>query len=164
MADTNFVPNLQFTNFECWEYYHTPGLGINFFSAVNLHVRHGVFHFVLQLQLCVTIFGEVLQNLSPCSRHLIPVCEQGEIFIVPHLLSHGTSVFAVSSEGPPNLVTSYDKQGVLGTSTYPDLHDSNLSVSSTSVTSSETLMLIVASSNSPLTSSIIYVALVSTII
>ena len=26
---------------------------------------------------------------------------RGEIFIVPQLLSHGTSVFAVSSEGPP---------------------------------------------------------------
>ena len=85
----------------------------------------------------VAIFGECLQNLGPCSRHLIPVCEQGEIFIVPHLLSHGPSVFAVPSEGPPNLVTSYDKQGVLGTYTYPDLHDSNLSVSCTSVTTSE---------------------------
>jgi hypothetical protein len=28
--------------------------------------------------------------------------EQGGIFIVPHLLWHGTSVFPVSSEGPPH--------------------------------------------------------------
>jgi hypothetical protein len=37
--------------------------------------------------------------------------EQGGIFIVPHLLWHGTSVFPVSSEGPPHLVDSYDTHG-----------------------------------------------------
>jgi hypothetical protein len=37
--------------------------------------------------------------------------EQGGIFIVPHLLWHGTSVFPVSSEGPPHSVASYDTQG-----------------------------------------------------
>jgi hypothetical protein len=36
--------------------------------------------------------------------------EQGGIFIVPHLLWHGTSVFLVSSEGPSHSITSYDKQ------------------------------------------------------
>jgi hypothetical protein len=30
---------------------------------------------------------------------------------VPHLLWHGTSVFPVSSEGPPHLVASYDSWG-----------------------------------------------------
>jgi hypothetical protein len=30
---------------------------------------------------------------------------------VPHLLWHGTSVFPVSSEGPPHLVASYDTRG-----------------------------------------------------
>jgi hypothetical protein len=37
--------------------------------------------------------------------------EQGGIFIVPHLLWHGTSVFPVSSEGLPHLVASYDTRG-----------------------------------------------------
>jgi hypothetical protein len=34
--------------------------------------------------------------------------EQGGTFIVPHLLWHGASVFPVSSEGPPHLVSFYD--------------------------------------------------------
>jgi hypothetical protein len=38
--------------------------------------------------------------------------EQGEIFIVSHLLWHGTSVFPVSSEGPPHSVASYDTHGI----------------------------------------------------
>jgi hypothetical protein len=37
--------------------------------------------------------------------------EQGGIFIVPHLLWYGTSVFLVSSEGPPHSVASYDTHG-----------------------------------------------------
>ena len=41
--------------------------------------------------------------------------EQEGFFIEPHLLCHGTSVFAVSFEGPPHLVASYDKQEVLRT-------------------------------------------------
>jgi hypothetical protein len=36
--------------------------------------------------------------------------EQGVVFIVPHLLWHGTSVFPVSSEKPTHLVASYDTQ------------------------------------------------------
>jgi hypothetical protein len=54
----------------------------------------------------VTITGEGLQNLGLCS--VLRAFEQGGIFIVPHLLWHGTSVFPVSSEGPPHLVASYD--------------------------------------------------------
>jgi hypothetical protein len=38
-----------------------------------------------------TIAGEVLQNLDVCSAHR--AFEQGGIFIVPHLLWHGTAVF-----------------------------------------------------------------------
>jgi hypothetical protein len=57
----------------------------------------------------VTITGEGLQNLGLCSA--LRALEQGGIFIVPHLLRHGTSVFPVSSEGPPNSVASYDTQG-----------------------------------------------------
>jgi hypothetical protein len=41
----------------------------------------------------VTIAGEGLQNLGLCSA--LRAFEQGGIFIVPHLLWHGTSVFPV---------------------------------------------------------------------
>jgi hypothetical protein len=57
----------------------------------------------------VTITGEGLQSLGLCSA--LRAFEQGKIFIVPHLLRHGTSVFPVSSEGPPHLVASYDTRG-----------------------------------------------------
>jgi hypothetical protein len=57
----------------------------------------------------VTIAGEGLQNLGLCSA--LRAFEQGGIFIMPHLLWHGTSVFPVSSEGPPYLVAFYDTQG-----------------------------------------------------
>ena len=46
--------------------------------------------------------------------------EKGGIFIVPRLLWHGTSVFAVSSEGPPPLVVSYNKLDILRTHPNPD--------------------------------------------
>jgi hypothetical protein len=52
----------------------------------------------------VTIAGEGLQHLDLCSA--LKAFEQ-----VPHLLWHGTSVFPVSSEGPPHLVASYDTRG-----------------------------------------------------
>jgi hypothetical protein len=57
----------------------------------------------------VTISGEGLQNLGLCSA--LGAFEQGGIFIVPHLLWHGTSVFPVSSERLPHLVASYDTRG-----------------------------------------------------
>jgi hypothetical protein len=52
----------------------------------------------------VTIAGEGLQNLGLCSA--LRAFEQGGIFIVLHLLWQGTSVFTVSSKGPPHLVAS----------------------------------------------------------
>jgi hypothetical protein len=55
----------------------------------------------------VAIAGEELQSLCSSLRAL----EQGGIFIVPHLLRHGASVFPVSSEGPFHLFASYDTQG-----------------------------------------------------
>jgi hypothetical protein len=57
--------------------------------------RSRIFH------LCgdITIAGEWLQNLGLCSA--LKAFQQGGIFIVPHLLWHGTLVFPVSSEGPP---------------------------------------------------------------
>ena len=48
--------------------------------------------------------------------------EHEGIFIVSYLLWHGTSVYTVSSKGPPLLVTSYDKPGVLRTYSNPDPH------------------------------------------
>ena len=57
----------------------------------------------------VATAGEGLQNLGLCSA--LRAFEQGGIFIVPHLLWHGTSVFPVSSEWPPHSVASYDTQG-----------------------------------------------------
>jgi hypothetical protein len=57
----------------------------------------------------VTIANEGLQNLGLCST--LRAFEQGGIFIVPHLLWHGTSVFPVLSKGPPHSVASYDIQG-----------------------------------------------------
>jgi hypothetical protein len=59
----------------------------------------------------VTIAGEGLQNSGLCSA--LMDFEQGGIFIVPHLLWHGASVFPVSSEGPPHLVASYDTGSIL---------------------------------------------------
>jgi hypothetical protein len=55
------------------------------------------------------LYGEGLQNLGLCSA--LRAFEQGGIFIVPHMLRHGASVFPVSSEGPPHFVASYDTQG-----------------------------------------------------
>jgi hypothetical protein len=47
--------------------------------------------------------------LGLCSA--LTAFEQGGIFIVPHLLWHGTSVYPVSSEGPAHSVASYDTRG-----------------------------------------------------
>jgi hypothetical protein len=57
----------------------------------------------------VTIAGEWLQNLGLCSA--LRAFEKGGVFIVPHPLRHGTSVFPVLSEGSPHLVASYDTRG-----------------------------------------------------
>jgi hypothetical protein len=42
--------------------------------------------------------------------------------IVQHMMWDGASLFAVKSQEPPNLVASHDKQRVLRTYSYPDLH------------------------------------------
>jgi hypothetical protein len=73
----------------------------------------------------VTITGEGLQNLSLCSA--LRAFEQGEMFIVPHLLWHGASVCSVSSEGPPHSVSSYDTQGMWRIYSNPDPHGSPIS-------------------------------------
>ena len=65
----------------------------------------------------VTITGEGLQNLGLCSA--LRAFKQGGIFIVPHLLWHGASVFPVSSEGPPHSVAFYDALGDVEDLFYP---------------------------------------------
>jgi hypothetical protein len=57
----------------------------------------------------VTTNSEGLQNLGICL--VLRAFEQGGIFIVPHLLWYGASIFQVSSEGPPHSVAFYDTQG-----------------------------------------------------
>jgi hypothetical protein len=60
--------------------------------------RSRIFH----LHENVIIVGEGLQNLGLIVCSALRAFEQGGIFIVPHLLWHGASVFPVSSEGPPH--------------------------------------------------------------
>jgi hypothetical protein len=48
------------------------------------------------------------------------------IFIVPHLLSHGTSIFPVSSERPPILSPLTTHREMWGIYSYPDPHRSPL--------------------------------------
>jgi hypothetical protein len=50
--------------------------------------------------------------------------DQDEIFIVPLLLWHRTSVFPVSSEGPPHLVPSSTRKEMWRTCCNPDYHGS----------------------------------------
>jgi hypothetical protein len=75
-------------------------------------INYLLFHVPLKLFYLyrdVTIAGEGLQNLGLYSA--LRAFEQGGIFIVLHLLWHGTSVFSVSSERPPHSVASYDTHG-----------------------------------------------------
>jgi hypothetical protein len=57
----------------------------------------------------ITTAGEGLQNLGLSSA--LTAFEQEGIFIVPHPLWHGTSVFPVSSEGLPLSFALYDTRG-----------------------------------------------------
>jgi hypothetical protein len=57
----------------------------------------------------VIITDEGLQNSGLWSA--LRAFEQGGIFIVQHLLWHGTSVFQVSSEELPHSAASYDTRG-----------------------------------------------------
>jgi hypothetical protein len=73
-------------------------------NYLRFYVRSRIFH----LYGIITITGKGLQNLGLIST--LRAFEQGGIFIVSHLLWHGTSVFLVSSEGPPHSVASCDTQ------------------------------------------------------
>jgi hypothetical protein len=76
-------------------------------NCLQFYVPLKIFH----LYGDVTIAGDGLQNLGLCLA--LRAFEQGGIFIVPHLLWHGTSDFPASSEGPPHSVASYDTRGDL---------------------------------------------------
>jgi hypothetical protein len=65
---------------------------------------------------------EGLQNLGLCL--VLRAFEKGGIFIVPHLLRHGASVFPVSSKGLPHSVASYNTQGMWRIYSNPDPHAS----------------------------------------
>jgi hypothetical protein len=70
-----------------WTYWFIDWLIVYCFTS-----RSRIFH----LYGDVTIAGEGMQNLGLCSA--LRAFEQGGIFIVPHLLWHGTSIFSVSSD------------------------------------------------------------------
>jgi hypothetical protein len=86
----------------------------NGFKIVSFSHQIGYLRFYVPLKNFSLIWRrhhcrEGLQNLSLCSA--LRAFEQGGIFIVPHLLWHGASIFPVSSEGPPHLVAFYDTRG-----------------------------------------------------
>jgi hypothetical protein len=93
------------TEFDWW-LLHLPD--IDWLIIYSFTSRSRIFH----LYGDITITGEGLQNLGLCSA--LRSFEQGGIFIVPHLSWHGTSVFPVSSKGPPHSVASYDTRGCGG--------------------------------------------------
>jgi hypothetical protein len=68
-------------------------------------LRPRIFHFYGD----VTITVNSCKNLGLCSA--LRSSEQGRIFIVPHPLRHGSSVFLISSEWPSHSVADYDKHG-----------------------------------------------------
>jgi hypothetical protein len=98
----------------CEELQELNGGNFNSFKRRNIRLIDYLLLYVLFKNISlkcgdVTVAGEGLQNLGLCS--VLRAFKQGGIFIVPHLLSYGTSVFPVSSEGPPHSVASYDTQG-----------------------------------------------------
>jgi hypothetical protein len=76
---------------------------------INWLIDYLRFYVPLKNILLISFAGEGLQNLGLCSA--LRAFEQGGIFIVPHVLWHGASVFPVSSEGLPHSVASYDTRG-----------------------------------------------------
>ena len=84
-------------------WYVLSGMGKKSINHFTAHSR------IFDSYLDVTIAGEGAANFGLYSA--LRVFEHGRIFIVPHMLWHGASVFRVSSNGPPHSVTSYDMQG-----------------------------------------------------
>jgi hypothetical protein len=77
---------------------------------INLlfYVPSRIFHLYSDI---TTGGAERQQNLGLCS--VLRAFDEGGVFIVPHQLRYGASVFLVSSEWPPRLVASYDTQPIL---------------------------------------------------
>jgi hypothetical protein len=71
---------------------------------------------------------------------LIPF-EQGGIFIMPHLLWHGTSVLPVSSEGLSHLVAFFDTQGDVEDFSSPGPHGSLMNFYRYDKSTSETIYM-----------------------
>jgi hypothetical protein len=88
--------------------------GRQFSDLIDWLINYGLLYCsrIVHLYGDVTTTVEGLQNLGLCSA--LRAFKQGGIFIVPYLLWHGTSVFPVSSEGPPHSVASYDTRGCGG--------------------------------------------------
>lgn len=59
----------------------------------------------------VTIASEGLQKLGLCSAHMQPLCRECPRSLSCHICCEMASVFAVSSEGSPQVSCLYDKQG-----------------------------------------------------
>ena len=70
----------------------------------------------------VTVDAEKFETLGRCFA--LMVFKQRGILIVPHLLSHGTIVLEVISEGTLFISSYFYKQGVLDAFTYPGLYGS----------------------------------------
>jgi hypothetical protein len=100
----------------CWKYYRNLYWKIleRDVQSTSFTSRLRIFHLYGDF----TIAGEGLQNLGLCSA--LRAFEQGRIFIVPHLLWQGASVFPVSSEGPPHLVACMTHKGVWRIYSSPD--------------------------------------------
>jgi hypothetical protein len=77
---------------------------------------------IFYLNVNVIIAGAGLENVGLCSA--LRTFKQGKIFIVPHLLWHGTLVFPVSSvttsEGQPHSVAFTTRERMWGVYSYPD--------------------------------------------
>jgi hypothetical protein len=84
----NFLQNLNFPPFPCKSYLVNLNRSTNQIAGVNS-----------------------LRPSPSTDLSTLRAFEQGGIFIVPHLLWHGASVFPVSSEGLPHSVASYDTRG-----------------------------------------------------
>jgi hypothetical protein len=92
-----------------WKILITTYLIVYIYTAVWLVIYYSTSHSrIFHLYRDIAITGEGLQNLGLCLA--VKTFEQGGIFIVVHLLWHGTSIFPVSSDRPPHLIASYDTQ------------------------------------------------------
>jgi hypothetical protein len=109
----------------CW-LYSLEGMAIHNVISKNYHEWYHIDIKDWLIIYCFTSHSRIfhlyegLQNLGLCL--VLRAFEKGGIFIVPHLLQHGTSVFPVSSRGLPHSVASNDTQGMWRIYSIPDPH------------------------------------------